>query len=92
VADRWLAQAKEYSFTLDSFQQISVDCIAAGQSVLVSAHTSAGKTAVAEYAIALSLKQVRIPQRWPESQILARRSNGNPYEEPAAGQPFGAPG
>ncbi|DAZ96390.1 TPA: hypothetical protein N0F65_010757 [Lagenidium giganteum] len=48
--------AKTYPFTLDPFQQQSVDYIEAGESVLVSAHTSAGKTAVAEYAIAKSLR------------------------------------
>ena len=49
--------AKNYKFTLDPFQSQSVLCIENDQSVLVSAHTSAGKTVVAEYAIALSLKQ-----------------------------------
>lgn len=48
--------AKEYPFTLDSFQREAVNAIEKSQSVLVSAHTSAGKTAVAEYAIAKSLK------------------------------------
>jgi ATP-dependent RNA helicase DOB1 len=48
--------AKEYSFKLDSFQERSILCIENEQSVLVSAHTSAGKTVVAEYAIAKSLK------------------------------------
>jgi superfamily II RNA helicase len=48
--------AKTYPFTLDPFQQRAVECIERNQSVLVSAHTSAGKTVVAEYAIALSLK------------------------------------
>ncbi|KAI9895566.1 hypothetical protein PsorP6_019050 [Peronosclerospora sorghi] len=48
--------AKTYPFTLDPFQQHAVDYIEAGESVLVSAHTSAGKTAVAEYAIAKSLR------------------------------------
>ncbi|KAE9016963.1 Exosome RNA helicase [Phytophthora rubi] len=48
--------AKTYPFTLDPFQQQAVDYIEAGESVLVSAHTSAGKTAVAEYAIAKSLR------------------------------------
>ena len=48
--------AKTYPFKLDPFQQASVDCIERGESVLVSAHTSAGKTAVAEYAIAKSLR------------------------------------
>jgi ATP-dependent RNA helicase DOB1 len=50
-------RAKEYPFQLDSFQEIATKCVDINQSVLVSAHTSAGKTAVAEYAIALSLKQ-----------------------------------
>lgn len=48
--------AKEYPFKLDSFQERSILCIENEQSVLVSAHTSAGKTVVAEYAIAKSLK------------------------------------
>ena len=48
--------AKTYPFTLDPFQQTAVDYIELGESVLVSAHTSAGKTAVAEYAIAKSLR------------------------------------
>ncbi|CAB3240962.1 unnamed protein product [Arctia plantaginis] len=48
--------AKQYSFILDPFQKEAILCIDNLQSVLVSAHTSAGKTVVAEYAIALSLK------------------------------------
>jgi len=48
--------AKTYPFTLDPFQSQSILCIENDESVLVSAHTSAGKTVVAEYAIALSLK------------------------------------
>ena len=48
--------AKTYKFTLDPFQSAAVLCIENDQSVLVAAHTSAGKTVVAEYAIALSLK------------------------------------
>ena len=50
------APAKEYKFTLDKFQSKAVECIERNESVLVAAHTSAGKTAIAEYAIALSLK------------------------------------
>jgi ATP-dependent RNA helicase DOB1 len=45
-----------YNFKLDTFQQQAVDYIERGDSVLVAAHTSAGKTAVAEYAIAKSLR------------------------------------
>ena len=48
--------AKEYSFTLDPFQKQALLCLENKQSVLVSAHTSAGKTVIAEYAVALSLK------------------------------------
>eukprot|EP00605_Chrysophyceae_sp_TOSAG23-4_P001148 GSChrysophyteH1.ASY1.ANO1.1255.1 assembled CDS len=48
--------AKIYKFNLDPFQQEAVDYIEKGESVLVAAHTSAGKTAVAEYAIAKSLR------------------------------------
>lgn len=40
--------AKTYPFTLDGFQKESILCIDNNQSVLVSAHTSAGKTVVAE--------------------------------------------
>lgn len=47
--------AKEYPFVLDSFQKEAILCIENNQSVLVSAHTSAGKTVVAEYAVARSL-------------------------------------
>lgn len=48
--------ARSWPFTLDPFQQTSVFCIERGESVLVSAHTSAGKTIVAEYAIAQALR------------------------------------
>ncbi|XP_010252211.1 PREDICTED: DExH-box ATP-dependent RNA helicase DExH10 [Nelumbo nucifera] len=48
--------AKTYPFNLDSFQQVSVACLERNESVLVSAHTSAGKTAVAEYAIAMAFR------------------------------------
>ena len=51
-----LPPAKTYPFKLDPFQETSTKYIAKNQSVLVAAHTSAGKTVVAEYAIAQSLK------------------------------------
>jgi ATP-dependent RNA helicase DOB1 len=41
--------AKEYKFNLDPFQREAISCLQNNQSVLVSAHTSAGKTVVAEY-------------------------------------------
>ena len=49
-------EARTYPFTLDPFQDTAISCIDRGESVLVSAHTSAGKTVVAEYAIAQSLR------------------------------------
>lgn len=48
--------ARTWQFTLDPFQQVSIASIQRNESVLVSAHTSAGKTVVAEYAIAQCLK------------------------------------
>ena len=48
--------ARTWPFTLDPFQQVSIASIEREESVLVSAHTSAGKTVVAEYAIAQSLR------------------------------------
>lgn len=52
-----LKPAKEYPFILDPFQNEAILCIENNQSVLVSAHTSAGKTVVAEYAVARALSQ-----------------------------------
>ncbi|KIM93010.1 hypothetical protein OIDMADRAFT_208362 [Oidiodendron maius Zn] len=48
--------ARTWPFELDPFQKVSIASIEREESVLVSAHTSAGKTVVAEYAIAQSLK------------------------------------
>ncbi|GMH05391.1 hypothetical protein Nepgr_007231 [Nepenthes gracilis] len=48
--------AKEFTFTLDPFQSEAIKCLDNGESVVVSAHTSAGKTVVALYAIAMSLR------------------------------------
>ncbi|EJD37648.1 antiviral helicase [Auricularia subglabra TFB-10046 SS5] len=48
--------ARVYPFTLDPFQQVAIHAIERTESVLVSAHTSAGKTVVAEYAIAQCLR------------------------------------
>jgi ATP-dependent RNA helicase DOB1 len=39
---------REYPFVLDPFQKEAILCLDNNQSVLVSAHTSAGKTVVAE--------------------------------------------
>ena len=47
---------RQYPFKLDPFQIQAIKVIERNESVLVSAHTSAGKTVVAEYAIAVALK------------------------------------
>jgi hypothetical protein len=46
--------AMTYPFTLDTFQQQAVARLERSESVFVAAHTSAGKTVVAEYACALA--------------------------------------
>ena len=48
--------ARTYSFELDPFQKEATACIDRGESVLVCAHTSAGKTVCAEHAIAAALR------------------------------------
>mmetsp|Transcript_14564 Transcript_14564/g.35517 ORF Transcript_14564/g.35517 Transcript_14564/m.35517 type:complete len:1102 (-) Transcript_14564:86-3391(-) len=49
--------ARKYKFELDPFQRKAVECLEGGHNVLVAAHTSAGKTAVAEYAIAMAQRE-----------------------------------
>lgn len=46
--------ARKWPFELDTFQQEAVYHLEQGDSVFVAAHTSAGKTVVAEYAIAMA--------------------------------------
>ncbi|KAL9238723.1 hypothetical protein vseg_013107 [Gypsophila vaccaria] len=48
--------ALEFPFELDSFQKEAIYYLEQGESVFVAAHTSAGKTVVAEYAFALASK------------------------------------
>lgn len=50
--------ARQYPFELDNFQKEAVYRLEMGDSVFVAAHTSAGKTVVAEYAIALAAKHM----------------------------------
>lgn len=51
-------QAIVYPFELDVFQKRAIHRLEQGGCVFVAAHTSAGKTVVAEYAIALSMKHM----------------------------------
>ena len=46
----------QFTFELDLFQKQAILHLEQHDSVFVAAHTSAGKTVVAEYAIALSMK------------------------------------
>jgi antiviral helicase SKI2 len=48
----------QFPFELDNFQKHAVYHLEIGDSVFVAAHTSAGKTAVAEYAISLATKHM----------------------------------
>ncbi|XP_024013505.1 DExH-box ATP-dependent RNA helicase DExH11 isoform X2 [Eutrema salsugineum] len=60
IADRFYElvpdMAMEFPFELDNFQKEAIHCLEKGESVFVAAHTSAGKTVVAEYAFALATK------------------------------------
>ena len=49
--------AKTFSFELDAFQKEAISRIERDECVFVAAHTSAGKTVVAEYAFALAQKR-----------------------------------
>ncbi len=53
-----LTPLPQYPFKLDTFQKEAVYHLEMGDSVFVAAHTSAGKTVVAEYAIALAAKHM----------------------------------
>lgn len=48
--------ARSFPFELDPFQSLAVSCLERHESVLVAAHTSAGKTVVAEYATAMAFR------------------------------------
>lgn len=50
--------ARSWPFELDTFQKEAVSHLENNDSVFVAAHTSAGKTVVAEYAIALAAKHM----------------------------------
>lgn len=52
------AEFSQWPFELDTFQKEAVYHLENGDSVFVAAHTSAGKTVVAEYAIALATKHM----------------------------------
>lgn len=49
--------ARRFPFRLDPFQDYAIRCLHRDESVMVSAHTSAGKTVVAQYAIAMAIQR-----------------------------------
>ena len=65
-----LITGPQYDFELDTFQKEAVYHLEMGDSVFVAAHTSAGKTVVAEYAIALAAKHMTRFMRLP-THLLA---------------------
>ncbi|BFZ16903.1 hypothetical protein BsWGS_19942 [Bradybaena similaris] len=73
--------AKVYPFTLDPFQKEALLCLENNQSVLVSAHTSAGKTVVAVYAIALSLRSKQRVIYTTPIKALSNQKYRELYEE-----------
>lgn len=66
---------------MDSFQKKAIQCIENNQSVLVSAHTSAGKTVVAEYAIAVSLRDHQRVIYTTPLKALSNQKYREMYEE-----------
>uniref|UniRef100_A0A3B3ZEI6 Exosome RNA helicase MTR4 n=1 Tax=Periophthalmus magnuspinnatus TaxID=409849 RepID=A0A3B3ZEI6_9GOBI len=72
--------AKEYPFILDPFQREAILCIDNNQSVLVSAHTSAGKT-VCAYAIALALREKQRVIFTSPIKALSNQKYREMYEE-----------
>ncbi|KAK7100745.1 exosome RNA helicase MTR4-like [Littorina saxatilis] len=73
--------AKEYPFVLDPFQKEAILCLENNQSVLVSAHTSAGKTVVAVYAIAMSLRDKQRVIYTSPIKALSNQKYRELYEE-----------
>lgn len=73
--------AKEYPFILDAFQREAILCIDNNQSVLVAAHTSAGKTVCAEYAIALALREKQRVIFTSPIKALSNQKYREMYEE-----------
>jgi ATP-dependent RNA helicase DOB1 len=73
--------AKTYPFELDPFQKVGIACLERGHSVLVSAHTSAGKTVVATYAIAMALRDRQRVIYTSPIKALSNQKYRDLYEE-----------
>lgn len=71
--------ARTYKFELDPFQKVAIKHIERTESVLVAAHTAAGKTVCAEYAIARCLARgQRIVYTSPIKVRSRREKNPHP--------------
>eukprot|EP00166_Cyanidium_caldarium_P004303 ctg_450.g268 len=75
--------ARTFPFELDRFQKQAIVHLERGEHVFVAAHTSAGKTVVAEYAIALT--QPKVPRFRPRLRTGARRPHHRRCVHPAVG-------
>ena len=60
----------QYPFELDTFQKQAILRLETHDCVFVAAHTSAGKTAVAEYSIAMSLSHMTKLVKQINSKLL----------------------
>jgi superfamily II RNA helicase len=83
----WLGLlSSQYPFDLDVFQKRAVCHLENGESVFVAAHTSAGKTVVAEYAIALASKHMTRfsipPLPFPPRSITTQRRRSRRLTKP----------
>ena len=80
-------RARHFAFTLDPFQEAAIACLHKKESVLVSAHTSAGKTVVAQYAMAMAMKaNQRVIYTTPIKALSNQkfRDLGEAFEDSAA--------
>ena len=77
-------RAKQYDFVLDPFQETSVAVLERDESVMVAAHTSAGKTVVAEYAIAMAFRDKQRVIYTSPLKALSNRSSASSRRSSAA--------
>lgn len=85
-------RARTFPFDLDPFQEAAIGCVHKNESVLVAAHTSAGKTVVAQYAISqVSDPSQRPPARDDAGAESRRRRRRRASSERRAVSPFPSP-
>ena len=52
----WIEDTITYSYKLDKFQEDAIESIESGNHILVTSHTSSGKSTIAEFAIAKAIQ------------------------------------